>query len=36
VLPKLVMRVEPDEKFIEALDHELRSLLAVSGGWDNV
>jgi hypothetical protein len=23
VLPKLVMRVEPDEKFIEALDHEL-------------
>ena len=24
VLPKLVMRVEPDEKFIEALDRELR------------
>jgi hypothetical protein len=24
VLPKLVMRVEPDEKFIKALDHELR------------
>jgi hypothetical protein len=23
VLPKLVMRVEPDEKFIKALDHEL-------------
>jgi YqaJ-like viral recombinase domain len=24
VLPKLVMRVEPDEKFIKALDHELQ------------
>jgi hypothetical protein len=24
VLPKLVMRVEPDQKFIEALDRELR------------
>ncbi len=24
VLPKLVVRVEPDEKFIEALDRELR------------
>jgi hypothetical protein len=24
VLPKLVMRVEPDEKFIEALDRELQ------------
>ena len=24
VLPKLVMRVEPDEKFISALDHELQ------------
>ena len=24
VLPKLVMRVEPDEKFINALDHELQ------------
>ena len=23
-LPKLVMRVEPDEKFIKALDRELR------------
>jgi hypothetical protein len=26
VLPKLVMRVEPDEKFIKALDRELRIL----------
>jgi len=24
VLPKLVMRVEPDEKFIKALDRELQ------------
>ena len=24
VLPKLVMRIEPDEKFIAALDRELR------------
>jgi hypothetical protein len=24
VLPKLVMRVEPDEKFIKALDREIR------------
>jgi len=24
VLPKVVMRVEPDEKFIKALDRELR------------
>jgi hypothetical protein len=26
VLPKVVMRVEPDEKFIKALEHELQML----------